>query len=77
MVNVITRIFFLGMAFVLLHITGAFHVMVVFAVRVQGILHKEVYNMYCINTKNTLIKRFLIKRMKFILHIKLFYNWFT
>lgn len=66
--DVITRIFFLSMAFVLLHIAGAFNAMVVFAVRVQGILHEEVPNMYFINTENTLINRFLIKRMRYILH---------
>lgn len=43
--DVITRIFFLGMAFVLLRIAGAFNAMVVSAVRVQGILHEKACNM--------------------------------
>lgn len=67
--DVTARMFFLGMAFVVLHIAGAFNAMVVFAARVQGILHEKVSNMYCINTKkNTLITRFLINRMRYILH---------
>lgn len=53
--DVIARMFFLGMAFVVLHIAGAFNAMAGFAATVQGILHEKVSNMYCINTKKKYI----------------------
>lgn len=51
MVDVIARMFFLGMAFVVLHIAGALNAMAGFAATVQDILHEKVSNMYCKNTK--------------------------
>ena len=65
MVDIIARIFFLGMASVLLCIAGGFNAMAVFAVRAQVVLPEEPCNMFCINTKTALINRILIKRMSY------------
>lgn len=50
MVDIIARIFFLGMAFVLLHTAGGFNATTIFAVGVQGVLPEELHNVFCINT---------------------------
>lgn len=68
MVDIIARIFFLGMAFVLLRIAGGFNAMAIFPVRAQGVLSEELCSMFCINTKPALINRLLIKRMSYIMH---------
>lgn len=67
-VDIIARIFFLGMAFVLLRIAEAFNATAIFAVRPQGVLSEELCNMLCINTRTALINRILIKRMSYIVH---------
>jgi len=68
MVDTTVRIFFLGMAFVLLRVAGGFNAMAIFAVRAQDVLPEELCNIFCVNTKTALINRILIKKMSYIVH---------